>query len=47
MPLGLWVQTTREVAAGEELRVDYGRKYWERRGFSQNDPRRLAIDYLL
>ena len=28
LPLGLYVQATRDIAAGEELLVDYGPEYW-------------------
>ena len=41
----LFIQTTRDVAAGEEILFDYGDNYWDTRIFPL-DPRRLAIDYL-
>ena len=40
------VRTTREVAAGEELLLDYGSDYWDRCGLAYPNPRRLAIDFL-
>ena len=40
------VRTTREVAAGEELLLDYGSDYWDRSGLAYPNPRRLAIDFL-
>ena len=46
VPLGLYIQTTRDIAAGEELLVDYGPDYWTSRGLAPGDPRRLLIDYL-
>ena len=46
LPLGLYVQLRRDVAAGEELLVDYGDDYWDDRGLRPLDPRRIAVDYL-
>ena len=46
VPLGLWVRTTREIAPGEELLLDYGSAYWDRCGLAYPNPRRLAIDFL-
>jgi len=46
LPLGLYVQTTRDIAAGEELYVDYGAEYWTDRGVPRYSPRRFVIDYL-
>ena len=46
IPLGLYVQTKRNIRAGEELLISYGDKYWQDRGFPKTDPRRWVIDYL-
>ena len=32
LPLGLYVRTTRDISAGEELLLDYGEEYWRSRG---------------
>ena len=41
----LFIQTTRDIAAGEEILFEYGDDYWDSRFFPL-DPRRLAVDYL-
>jgi SET domain-containing protein len=46
VPLGLYIRTTREICSGEELLTNYGDNYWDDRGYSRLDPRRIAIDYL-
>ena len=46
LPLGLYLQLTQDVQAGDELLTDYGDEYWTDRGLLPLDPRRLAIDYL-
>lgn len=46
VPLGLYVQTCRDVAAGEELLIDYGPEYWTAKGIRSKDPRRFVVDYL-
>ena len=46
IPLGLYVQTIRDIKAGEELLVDYGPEYWTDRGLAPGTPRRLMVDYL-
>ena len=44
LPLGLYVKTSRPIAAGEELLMDYGDEYWTSRGYTSFDPRRIVID---
>ena len=46
VPLGLYVQTSRDIRAGEELLISYGDAYWDDRGFPMWNPRRWLIDYL-
>lgn len=52
VPLGLYVKTLRTIAAGEELLVDYGDSYWDRRLGSegpldlQQSWKRFVIDNL-
>ena len=49
-PFAVFIETTRDIGAGEEILIDYGTQYWasaaQRWPFGRLDPRRLAIDYL-
>ena len=46
VPLGLYVQSCRDINAGEELLIQYGGEYWDDRGFPMSNPRRWVIDWL-
>ena len=39
------VRTTKQIARGSELLLDYGKDYWDNRGLRAPDPRRIIIDY--
>jgi SET domain-containing protein len=45
-PFAVFFETTRRIAPGEELFIDYGSEYWERQtSLPWLHPRRVMIDY--
>lgn len=45
IPLGIYIETTKKISAGEEILFDYGGEYWANQGFSLWNPQRYIIDY--
>ena len=45
-PFCVYIEASRDIAQGEELLMDYGRKYWDTQQAALGRLRRLRIDYL-